>query len=58
MSAPRRDRLEAHLATRWQRYAAVTGSALALAGNASLPSLGAGLTDSTANASPCSGRSS
>ena len=55
MSAPRRDRLEAYLATqrsgslsevnkgrvaRWQRYAAVTGSAVALATNASLSSLG------------------
>jgi len=40
MSAPRRDRLEANLAkgrrARWQRYAAVTGSAVALATNASL----------------------
>ena len=51
MSAPRRDRLEAYLATlrsssskevtkgrvaRWQHYAAVTGSAMALATNASL----------------------
>ena len=55
MSASRRDRLEARLATlhsgslgevkkgraaRWQRYAAVTGSAVALAANASLSSLG------------------
>jgi uncharacterized protein (TIGR03437 family) len=51
MSAPRRDRLEAYLATlrsssskevtksrvaRWQHYAAVTGSAMALATNATL----------------------
>jgi len=51
MSAPRRDRLEAHLASlrssspkevtksrvaRWQHYAAVTGSAVAMATNASL----------------------
>jgi uncharacterized protein (TIGR03437 family) len=40
MSAPRRDRLEANLGksrmARWQRYASVTGSAVALATNASL----------------------
>jgi uncharacterized protein (TIGR03437 family) len=42
MSAPRRERLEANLAksrlARWQHYAAVTGSAVALATNASLAS--------------------
>ncbi len=48
MSAPRRKRLESHLAkaakgrvARWQHYAAVTGSAMALATNASLSGLGA-----------------
>jgi uncharacterized protein (TIGR03437 family) len=55
MSAPRKDRLEAYLAgvrsgfpkaaakgrvARWQRYAAVTGSTVALATNASLAGLG------------------
>jgi uncharacterized protein (TIGR03437 family) len=46
MSAPRRKRLEAHLAkaaqsrvARWQHYAAVTGSAMAMASSASLSSL-------------------
>jgi len=55
MSAPRRDRLEANLAkaaksrvARWQRYAAVTGSAMAMATNASLSGLVAGKLDSTA----------
>lgn len=58
MSAPRKDRLEAYLATRrspslkettksrvarWQHYVAVTGSAVALATNASLSGLGAGM---------------
>ena len=66
MSAPRKDRLEAYLATtrsgclreapkgrmaRWQRYAAVTGSAMALATNSSLSSLGAGMVDSAPDAS-------
>ena len=66
MSAPRKDRLEAYLATtrsgslrgapkggmaRWQRYVAVTGSAMALATNASLSSLGAGMVDSVPDAS-------
>src|ERR1700722_13550574 len=55
MSAPRRKRLEAHLAkaakgrvARWQHYAAVTGSAMALAGSASLSGLGAVMIDSSA----------
>ncbi len=55
MSAPRRERLEACLAraaksrvARWQHYAAVTGSAMALATNASLTGLGPVIIDSTA----------
>ncbi len=57
MSAPRRDRLEACLAkaaksrvARWQHYAAVTGSAMALATNAPLTGLGAVIIDSAAPA--------
>jgi uncharacterized protein (TIGR03437 family) len=59
MSASRRDRLEANLAgaakrrvARWQRYAAATGSAMALATNASLSGLGAVMIDSPAAAAP------
>ncbi len=67
MSAPRKDRLEAHLAAlqspssneavkrraaRWQHYAAVTGSAMALATNVAMPGLGAAITDSTATPEP------
>jgi len=55
MSAPRRDRLEAQLAkaakrrrARWQHYAAVTGSAMALATNASVPGLSGATLDSSA----------
>ena len=38
MSSPRKDRLEARLG-HWQRYAALTGSAIALATGAPTPSL-------------------
>ncbi len=54
MSSPRKDRLDAHLATltRWQHYAAVTGSAIVLVTGTPISSSGASTIDSAARSEP------